>query len=263
MAVDAFLAPIAVWHDLGFFSGYLVSDLGRVDGTPNADLRHHHCVGRKSCSVIDEPLGRCMLFSTTLLQELGAGIGTYQNLHASRRRDLIDLSVDHAGSSHAATRWTYRLLPLRWRTIDHRNTSTPTCSSASGPINHDPYPSPPPARMSGRIAGMDEGGLVHDSLGGASAWWCDPQEVIRFAHVLVDADQLGGCQHQVITFFETPWEWDTEYRMWCEAARPPTNDGSSAVAFAALCTRFGSGIDEEHPSEYSSPRRWRSWSTQI
>jgi hypothetical protein len=108
---------------------------------------------------------------------------------------------------------------------------------------------------------MKAGGRVPPSRGGSSPpWWSDPQEVIRFAHVLVDADQLGACQHQVITFFETPWDWDTEYRIWCDAARP-TNDGSSSVAFAALCARFGTDIDEEHPSEYSSPLRWRSWST--
>ena len=66
---------------------------------------------------------------------------------------------------------------------------------------------------------MDAGGLEQHSPDGDSAWWCDPQEVIRFAHVLVDADQLGACQHQVITFFETPWEWDIEYQIWCDAAR--------------------------------------------
>lgn len=52
--------------------------------------------------------------------------------------------------------------------------------------------------MLGRIIGMDRSGFEERPLDEASAWWCDPQEVIRFAHVLVDADQLGACQHQVI-----------------------------------------------------------------
>lgn len=114
--------------------------------------------------------------------------------------------------------------------------------------------------MLGRIIGMDRSGFEERPLDEASAWWCDPQEVIRFAHVLVDADQLGACQHQVITFFEMPWEWDAEHRQWCEAAHP-TNDGTSTSAFKALCSRFTSDVEVDHPSEYASPLRWRSWST--
>jgi hypothetical protein len=109
--------PVAVWHDLSA-SGYLVSDLGQITGTPTADLHHHRdCPGR-SCAVLDQPLGRCLLFSTGLLAELDTGSGRYQNLYASRRGDFVDLSVDHVSAARTPLGWTYRLLPLRWRNTD-------------------------------------------------------------------------------------------------------------------------------------------------
>jgi hypothetical protein len=116
MLASASVRPVAVWHDLGF-SGYLVSDLGKVSGTPTADLHHRHCAGH-SCVAIDQPLGSCVLFSTELLAELDAGSQQYANLHASRRGDLIDLHVDHVGADSIPMAWTYRLLPLRWRNAD-------------------------------------------------------------------------------------------------------------------------------------------------
>jgi hypothetical protein len=85
-------------------------------------------------------------------------------------------------------------------------------------------------------------------------WWRDPHEVIRFARVLVEADQLGGCQHRVISFFESPWGWDNEHRMWCEAGRP------HSAPFKALCSRFNTEIADDHAGEYASPFRWRAWS---
>lgn len=90
-------------------------------------------------------------------------------------------------------------------------------------------------------------------------WWRDPHEVIKFARVLVEADQLGGCQHTVISFFETPWNWDNEHRMWCEAGRP--HNDSTGTPFEALCTRFNTEIADDHAGEYASPFRWRAWST--
>jgi hypothetical protein len=66
-------------------------------------------------------------------------------------------------------------------------------------------------------------------------WWCDPQEVIDFAHVLVDAEELGDCQHAVIDFFEKPWKWDREHRVWRDNGRP---DLASAAQFDALIAFF-------------------------
>jgi hypothetical protein len=109
--------PVAVWHDLGF-SGYLVSDFGRVTGTPTADLHPRHCEDQGACTMVEQPLGRCLLFSTSLLAELEAGSRMYQNLYASRRGDFVDLHVDHAGSAENPMGWTYRLMPLRWRNTD-------------------------------------------------------------------------------------------------------------------------------------------------
>lgn len=88
-------------------------------------------------------------------------------------------------------------------------------------------------------------------------WWTDPHEVIRFARFLVDADQLGACQHTVITFFEAPWDWDSEHQMWCEAGCPHTD--SSGHDFDALCTRMDAEITDDHAGEYISPLRWHTW----
>jgi hypothetical protein len=82
--------------------------------------------------------------------------------------------------------------------------------------------------------------------------------VIRFARLLVDADQLGGCQHTVISLFETPWDWDDEHRMWCEAGRP--HSASTRPAFEALCRRFDAENADDHAGEYASPLRWQTWS---
>lgn len=97
---------------------------------------------------------------------------------------------------------------------------------------------------------------VEDKNG--QGWWSDPQEVIRFARILVDADQLGGCQHTVISFFEAPWNWNNEYRMWCTAGRP--RNGYPAASFDALCIRFNAEITDDHADEYVSAFRWLTWS---
>jgi hypothetical protein len=59
-----------------------------------------------------------------------------------------------------------------------------------------------------------------------AGWWCDLQEVIDFAHVLVDAEELGDCQHAVIDFFEQPSGWDREHRVWCDYGRPDLASGA-------------------------------------
>jgi hypothetical protein len=125
MLSSAPVKPVAVWHDLSF-SGYLVSEIGPITGTPIADLSHHHCTDRDFCTVMHHSLGRCVLFSTALLAELDAGSCRYQNLHASRHADFVDLHVDHVVLNAAQTSWTYRLLPLRWRNTDPPGHTDPT-----------------------------------------------------------------------------------------------------------------------------------------
>ena len=89
----------------------------------------------------------------------------------------------------------------------------------------------------------------------SGSWWSDPKEVVGLARVLVEAGQLGSCQHTVITFFETPWAWDAEYQLWCAGGRPGTDSGP---AFDALCTRL-SEIDDDRTSEPPRALRWQSW----
>lgn len=117
--------PVAIWHDLAF-SGYLVSDVGPITGTPIAERHYGHCRARESCAVIAEPLGGCLLFSTAALAELDAGLRRYQSFYAARRMDLIDLAVDHVGASGRRASWTYRLLPLRWRQTDPDDYADPS-----------------------------------------------------------------------------------------------------------------------------------------
>ena len=69
--------------------------------------------------------------------------------------------------------------------------------------------------MSGIDAELD-----FDTAGDGAPWWTSRREVAAFAHVLVDAEQLGDCQHMVVSFFETPWAWDAQYAIWCATGRP-------------------------------------------
>jgi hypothetical protein len=119
MLPSAPATPVAIWHDLNF-SGYLVSEIGPITGTPTADLHSRHCTNRDFCTVIHHPFGRCLLFSIALLDELDAGSCRYHNLRASRHTaHVVELHADHVGLSAAqTTSWTYRLLPLRWRNTD-------------------------------------------------------------------------------------------------------------------------------------------------
>jgi hypothetical protein len=115
---------VAVWHDLAF-GGYLMSELGPVTGTPVAERHHGHCAVRESCAVMSAPLGQCLIFSTALLADLDSGLRRYQNLDAVRRADVVDLTVDHVGTSGVPASWTYRLMSLRWRNNDPHDYADP------------------------------------------------------------------------------------------------------------------------------------------
>jgi hypothetical protein len=53
----------------------------------------------------------------------------------------------------------------------------------------------------------------------APAWYADQDELVGFAHVLVEAVPPPD-PHAVIDLFEKPWKWDREYRVWTDAGRP-------------------------------------------
>jgi hypothetical protein len=70
-------------------------------------------------------------------------------------------------------------------------------------------------------------------------WWTDRREVAAFARILIDADQLGDCQHTVVSFIESPWAWDTQPAIWCETRRP---DVGSPNEFGALVSRLDAAL---------------------
>jgi hypothetical protein len=109
--------PVAVWHDLES-AGYLVSDLGMIDGTPVSEIHCGHCPGRDHCVSVREPLRRCLLFSSALLPNLDEESGLFLDFHARRRGELITIGVDHVGADGNSASWIYRLLPMRWRNTD-------------------------------------------------------------------------------------------------------------------------------------------------
>ena len=98
---------------------------------------------------------------------------------------------------------------------------------------------------------------------GEGKWWSNPHEVIAFARILVEAEQLGACQHMVISFFEQPWAWDREHAVWCANDRP---DKSHALL---LMSRFRAATADSY--DRNEPRskhhgghgalRWRDWRT--
>jgi hypothetical protein len=114
--------PVAVWHDLDF-AGYLVSELGRVEGLAMADRVHGHCPGREYCSIV--ALGRRLLFGATTAGDRADEAAHLQNFRVSQIGDLLTLSVDHAGPARGPASWTYRLLPLRWRNVDPPEVADP------------------------------------------------------------------------------------------------------------------------------------------
>ena len=72
-------------------------------------------------------------------------------------------------------------------------------------------------------------------------WYTNPQEVIDFAHILVDADALEPGQRAVIYYFEKPWKWDVEHRVWCDSGRPDASSGPRWNVLLALFANIDNG----------------------
>jgi hypothetical protein len=58
----------------------------------------------------------------------------------------------------------------------------------------------------------------------APDWTTNHTELLRFAHVLVDAGSLTDAK-EVLYFFEKPWKWDQEHQIWDGCHRPDTERG--------------------------------------
>lgn len=50
-------------------------------------------------------------------------------------------------------------------------------------------------------------------------WYSDHREVVSLASVLVDADWLS-TPRDVVYFFEKPWKWNDQFKIWAAAGRP-------------------------------------------
>jgi len=110
--------PVLVWIDEA--AGALMSELGPVDNTCFARLRHGHCPDRHQCVILDRAPGPRLLFGSELMSELDDERGIYLETHAKHLEDnFISITVDHVGAEGHAGSWRYRLLPMRWKNIDH------------------------------------------------------------------------------------------------------------------------------------------------
>lgn len=133
MMSSAPINSVAVWHDLQF-SGCLVSEFGLVIGTPTTHQRNRHCINRGFCTIIDQPLGRCVLCSTTLMAELEAGSCLYQTC-TRNAEETLEISAQITRPSTPPR----RAGRTDWCRFDgatpiHPGTPTRTSSSESGPI---------------------------------------------------------------------------------------------------------------------------------
>ena len=101
-------------------------------------------------------------------------------------------------------------------------------------------------------------------------WYSDHREVVALATALAHADWLSTPQ-DVIDFFEKPWKWDDQFKIWAAAARPipPSSDDlaqarllgqgtmrrelerrieDDAARWNALTEAFGAAGASENPS---------------
>lgn len=54
-----------------------------------------------------------------------------------------------------------------------------------------------------------------------------PDDLLRFAHALADADGFAGDISNALYFFEKPWKWEPEYERWRQLGSPtdPSESG--------------------------------------
>lgn len=49
-------------------------------------------------------------------------------------------------------------------------------------------------------------------------------EIARFGRKLVEAGIIGSDAESVLDYFEAPWKWGLEYRLWTRLERPADDD---------------------------------------
>lgn len=108
--------PVSVWFDE---AGRLMSDLGPVDNNCFARVIGGHCPDRHQCVVLYRAPGPRLLFGSEMMSDVDDEAGAYLETHAKQlEEDLISITVDHVGAGGPAGSWRYRLLPMRWKTVD-------------------------------------------------------------------------------------------------------------------------------------------------
>ncbi len=109
--------PVLVWLDEA--AGRLMSELGPVDNTCFARVRGGHCACRSQCVILDRALGPRWLYGSEMMSELDDEAGIYLETHAKHLADdLVSITVDHVGPDGCPGSWRYRLLPMRWSTVE-------------------------------------------------------------------------------------------------------------------------------------------------
>jgi hypothetical protein len=58
-----------------------------------------------------------------------------------------------------------------------------------------------------------------------------PDDLLRFAHALQEADGFAGDISNVLYFFEKPWKWESEYESWRAAGSPSDHTDGAWDAF--------------------------------
>ncbi|MBZ4508565.1 hypothetical protein GBP98_24845 [Mycobacterium avium subsp. hominissuis] len=69
------------------------------------------------------------------------------------------------------------------------------------------------------VVEVDQQSAYLPGYAGQAPWYADHGEVVALASVLVDADWLS-TPRDVVDFFEKPWKWDDQFKIWVAAGRP-------------------------------------------
>ena len=107
---------MAVWYDE---TRQLMCDLGPGDSNCVMRVIGGHCPDRDRCVLLYRPPGPRLLYGSELMSDLDDEKGIYLETHAKQvAAELISIAVDHVGADGDAGGWSYRLLPMQWKTAD-------------------------------------------------------------------------------------------------------------------------------------------------
>jgi len=88
-------------------------------------------------------------------------------------------------------------------------------------------------------------------------WYADHHEVISLTSILVDAEWLD-TPREVIYFFEDPWKWGTQYKVWAAAGRP-RHPSADDLAQARLLGSRGTLRRELERRHRDDTARWEEF----